>query len=116
MDTIPRSIDESSLIDGASHRKTFFYILFPLLKPVIAATVVFVFVFCWNEFYLDFVLTATSNARTIPVALFSFQSSYDIDWNLLCSASILALLPIVIIFLAMQKHFIAGLTHGAIKG
>jgi len=116
MDSIPRSIDESSLIDGASHRKTFFYILFPLLKPVIAATIVFVFVFCWNEFYLNFVLTATANARTIPVALFSFQSSYDINWNLLCAASILALLPIIIIFLTLQKQFIAGLTHGAIKG
>ena len=116
LDSVPQSIDESASIDGASYIRIFFNIILPLLSPIVAANIVFIFVFSWNEFYLNFVLTSSEQARTIPVALFSFQSNYDINWNQLSAASILALLPIVILFLNMQKQFISGLTHGALKG
>lgn len=115
-DSIPTSLDEAAMIDGANRIYVIFRIIFPLSLPGIAAASLFVFIQCWNEFYLALVLTSTLKSRTIPLGLFTFQASYDIQWNLLCAASVVAMLPIIILFVILQENFVSGLTKGAFKG
>ncbi len=115
-DSIPITLDEAAMIDGASRIYVIFRIIFPLSLPGIAAASLFVFIQCWNEFYLALVLTSTLKSRTIPLGLFTFQASYDIQWNLLCAASVVAMLPIIILFIILQENFVSGLTKGAFKG
>ena len=114
-DSIPASFDEAAMIDGANRLYVLFRILFPLSLPGIAAASLYVFIQCWNEFYLALVLTSTLKSRTIPLGLFSFQASYDIQWNLLCAASMVAMLPIIALFVVLQESFVSGLTRGAFK-
>ncbi len=116
IDSIPVSIDEAAMIDGANRLYVVFKMIFPLSLPGIAAASLFVFIQCWNEFNIALVLTSTLKSRTIPLGLFTFQASYDIQWNLLSAASIVAMLPIIILFIILQKNFVSGLTKGAFKG
>jgi ABC-type glycerol-3-phosphate transport system permease component len=116
LDSIPISIDEAAMIDGANRLYIIFRIIFPLCLPGIAAASLFVFIQCWNEFYLALVLTSTLKSRTIPLGLFTFQASYDIQWNLLSAASVVAMLPIILLFIILQESFVSGLTKGAFKG
>lgn len=115
-DTIPLSLDEAALIDGCSHLRLLFTVLVPVSLPGIAATAIFSFIACWNEFYLALVLSSSIRSSTMPIGLFMFQSSYDIKWNLLGAASIMAMLPVIIFFVAFQDQFVSGLTKGAVKG
>jgi ABC-type glycerol-3-phosphate transport system permease component len=114
-DSIPTSFDEAAMIDGANRLYVLFRILFPVSLPGIAAAGLYVFIQCWNEFYLALVLTSTLKSRTIPLGLFSFQASYDIQWNLLCAASMVAMLPVIVLFIVLQESFVSGLTKGAFK-
>ena len=116
IDSIPDSIDEAALIDGASRLRVLFWLIIPVSLPGIAAASLFTFIACWNEFYIALVLTSTMKSKTVPLGLFTFQASYDIQWNLLSAASIVALLPIIIFFIILQDKFISGLTRGAYKG
>jgi ABC-type glycerol-3-phosphate transport system permease component len=115
-DSIPKTLDEAAMIDGASRIYIIYRIIFPLSLPGIAAASLFVFIQCWNEFYIALVLTLTLKSRTLPLGLFAFQASYDIQWNLLCAASVVAMLPIIILFIILQESFVSGLTKGAFKG
>jgi len=116
IDTIPVSMDEAALIDGSGRIRIIFRLIIPVAMPGIAAASLFTFIACWNEFYIALVLTSTMKSKTIPLGLFNFQASYDIQWNLLCAASIVALLPIIVFFIILQDKFISGLTTGAYKG
>ncbi len=116
IDSIPDSMDEAALMDGANRFYLIFKIIVPVALPGIAAASLFTFIACWNEFYIALVLTSTMKSKTIPLGLFNFQASYDIQWNLLCAASVVAILPIMIFFIVLQDKFISGLTSGAYKG
>ena len=115
IDSIPISLDEAAMIDGANRLYVLFRIVLPLSLPGIAAAGLYVFTQCWNEFYLALVLTSTLKSRTIPLGLFTFQASYDIQWNLLCAASIVAMVPVILLFIILQDSFVSGLTRGAFK-
>ena len=109
-------MDEAALMDGAGRLHIIFRIIVPVALPGIAAASLFTFIACWNEFYMALVLTSTVRSKTVPLGLFTFQASYDIQWNLLCAASVVALVPIIVLFIVLQDKFISGLTSGAYKG
>jgi len=114
--SIPRELDEAAEIDGCGHWTIFSRIILPLAKPGLAALTIFTFMGIWGSFLWPLVVTNQPELRTLPLGLMAFRGQYGIEWNLLMAASLLMLVPTVIIFLFGQKYFISGLTVGAVKG
>lgn len=113
---IPKEIEESASVDGCNTLQTLIRILMPLLKPAIATTGIYAFVSSWNEFALANVLTRTDASRTVPISLSEFSSYFKVDWGDTMAAAAMITIPIVILFMLVQKHFVEGLTAGAVKG
>ena len=112
---IPQSIEEAALIDGCSRFECFWRVTLPLLVPGLAATMVIIFMFAWNEYLLASILTS-SDARTLPVIAASAIKAKAISWGLASAAGVLMSLPVVVLVLLMQKYLVRGLTLGAVKG
>jgi ABC-type glycerol-3-phosphate transport system permease component len=115
-ETVPRELDESALIDGCSRWSAFYRVILPLARPGLAAAALLAFVFVWNDFLIAFTLTVSHSRRVVAVGLYQYISQYGIEWGELMAAVILALLPVLAMFWALQRHFISGLTAGAMKG
>jgi multiple sugar transport system permease protein len=115
-DAVPRSILEAARLDGASRARTLWTIVLPLIAPGLGATAIFNLAAYWSEFGLALVLLDSQERFTMPLGLFSFQSAYETDWQLLAAASFIALVPVISAFVLLQRFFIAGLTAGAVKG
>ena len=113
---IPREIEEAAMVDGCSVLQTLWHIILPLLRPALAATGIYAFVSSWNEFALANVLTRSMASRTVPVALNEFSSFFKVDWGQTMAAAALITLPIILVFMLIQKQFVAGLASGAVKG
>ncbi len=113
--TIPVEIEEAALIDGCSRVQALRKILFPLSAPGIVATVIFVFIWSWNEFMIALTFTSSPHMRLLTVGLFRFIGRYEIEWNYLMAASLVATLPVLSLFLLIQRNLVKGLTAGAIK-
>jgi ABC-type maltose transport system permease subunit len=115
-DTIPKDIDESALVDGATHWQTFWYLVFPLIRPILAVVALLAFVGTFNEFILARIILTDRNNWTLMVGLFNFVSSnFTDDWGVFAAGSLLAATPIVIVYIALQKYIVGGLTQGAVK-
>jgi multiple sugar transport system permease protein len=112
---IPQSIEEAALIDGCSRFECFWRVTLPLLLPGLAATMVIIFMFAWNEYLLASILTS-SDAKTLPVIAASAIKPKAISWGLASAAGVLMSAPVVILVLLMQKYLVRGLTLGAVKG
>jgi len=112
---IPKELQESAVVDGASPTKVFFKIVLPLALPGIAATSLFVGLLAWNEFLIPVVLGGEST-KTLPVFISGFVSARELDWGPLAAASSLAIIPIALLTAFMQKRLVSGLTQGAVKG
>jgi len=116
IDQIPRELDEAALVDGASRFTILWRVIMPLSAQGMLAVAVFVIAFAWNEFLFAFIFTST-RAKTAPLFIAEMMGSLDsFDWGVLFAASTVQLMPIVAFVLLMQKHLVAGLTGGAIKG
>jgi multiple sugar transport system permease protein len=115
-DAVPVSIFEAARLDGATRVRTFWSIVLPIVTPGLGATAVFNLAAYWSEFCLALVLLDSQARYTMPLGLFSFQSGYDTDWHLLAAASFIALVPVIAVFVLLQRYFVAGLTAGAVKG
>ena len=115
-DAVPRSIFEAARLDGASRARTLWTIVLPIVAPGLGASAVFNLAAYWSEFCLALVLLDSQERFTMPLGLFSFQSAYETDWQLLAAASFIALVPVIAAFVFLQRFFIAGLTSGAVKG
>jgi multiple sugar transport system permease protein len=115
-DAVPRSILEAARLDGASRVRTLWTIVLPIVAPGLGATAIFNLAAYWSEFGLALVLLDSQERFTMPLGLFSFQSAYETDWQLLAAASFIALVPVITAFVLLQRFFIAGLTAGAVKG
>ncbi len=113
---IPQEIDESTRIDGCPSLTFFFKILLPLSKPVFATVIIFESLFSWNEFLFALTFLKSPPVLTIPIRLHVFFSEFTTEWGMLFAALSIAVVPILIIYLFMQKSFIKGLTEGAVKG
>lgn len=111
---IPIELEEAATVDGASPFRSFFQVVLPMVKPGMVATSILVVIFTWNELMFAITLTA-SHTRTLPMAIYNFVSYSQIDWGSLSSSGMLAILPVVIFALIIQKHLVSGLTFGAVK-
>lgn len=114
--TIPKELEEAAKIDGASTLGTFFRIVFPLLKPVTASILIIACVFIWNDYQFAIFFLQDKSMHTITVSLASYFGQNQNNLNLVAAAAILAMLPMTILFLFLQKYFIAGLSSGSVKG
>jgi multiple sugar transport system permease protein len=115
MQTIPDALLEAARLDGAGEWRILFQVVLPLMRPALAALGVLVFTFVWNDYFWALVLTQSEAVQPITVGLQSLNGYWVAAWNLLSMAAILAAMPPVLLFFAMQRHFIAGLSLGALK-
>lgn len=111
---VPKEIEEASLIDGCSYWKSFLRITLPLVLPGVAATAIIVFLLSWNELLFAVTLTGLQS-KTAPVALYNFVSYEEISWGPLSASAIVALVPVILFIILLQKQLIRGLTFGAIS-
>ena len=102
-------------VEGIPEIRIFWYIVVPLMRPAIAALSVLVFTFIWNEYFRATVLTTSASIQPVTVGLNSLNGQYVAQWHRVSAGSIIAAMPPVLMFFLMQKHFIAGLTMGAVK-
>lgn len=114
IDGIPRELDEAATVDGASTWTVIRHVVWPLAKPGLAVTLILTWVFAWNEFLLAATLTSF-NARTITTGLSEYVTTTGTEWGKMASIAIITLIPALVIFGAVQRHIVAGLTFGAVK-
>ncbi|WP_309665749.1 carbohydrate ABC transporter permease [Tabrizicola sp.] len=112
---LPFELIEAARVEGVAEWRIFWYIVLPLMRPAIAALSVLIFTFIWNDFFWATVLTSSPETQPITAGLSSLNGQWVAAWHLVSAGSILAALPPVAMFFLMQKHFIAGLTLGAVK-
>lgn len=112
---LPVSLEEAAKIDGANSFQILFKIVFPLSKPALAVVGINTFLGSWNTFLYPFLLTNTTEMRTLPVGIALYKGLHGVDWVHLMAGSTLAALPVIVVFLIFQKLIISGLTAGAIK-
>ena len=115
-DTIPRELEESALMDGASAATIFYRIVLPLAKPAVAVTALFSFMTAWNEFIQAATFMDKANMYTAPVGLRFFVGGFSQQWGYFAAGAIVTAIPIVVLFLFLQKYLVSGLTAGAVKG
>jgi ABC-type glycerol-3-phosphate transport system permease component len=113
---LPGTLEEAAAIDGATPLQAFFQIVVPLCRPGIVATAVFVLIVTWQEFLFALSLTSTKEMRTLPVGVNDYIGQYGIRYGELMANAVMISLPVVIAFFFLQRHFVAGLTQGAVKG
>lgn len=113
---IPASLEEAAMIDGCSRLSALLRVILPVMKPGISATFIFAFVQNWNELFLSIMFIDREEAKTIPVAMNSFITKFDIDWGSMSAATVLSIIPTVILFALCQRLIVQGLTDGAVKG
>lgn len=112
---LPKELEESAEVDGSGFLRTFFQIMLPLSKPIIATTAIMQFMFTWNGFLLPLVFTlGKPELRTLGVGMFQFVGEHTMDWTGMAAAASISLLPILIVFICLQKYFIEGVA-GAVK-
>ena len=111
-DRLPREIEEAAYVDGASRLRTIFVIVAPLARPGLVATLLLIFLESWSEFFYAMVLT---NSLTVPPLLASYQSLQTFTWNVLAAATVVSLIPPIILAVIFQRYIVSGLTQGAVK-
>jgi len=117
MQTIPKELDDSAKMDGASTLKTYIFVIFPLLKSVTATVVVLDIMWIWNDFLLPLLMVNNSpNTKTLVLAAYSFVGQFNTQWQYAMTAMVLAVLPSIIFFVILQKHVVEGVVAGAVKG
>lgn len=114
--TIPKELEEAAVIDGAGFHTTFWRIIFPLAKPAMATCGVLAFIGSWNEFQIAMILTSSTSKRTLPIALLYFKSQFASDYGAMFAATMVVIVPSILVFILMQKQVVSGLVAGAVKG
>ena len=112
---LPFPLIEAARVEGIAEWRIFWYVVLPLMKPALAALAVLIFTFIWNDYFWAVVLTQGPSAQPVTAGITEFNSQFRAAYHLMSAGSIVAALPPVLMFFIMQKHFIAGLTLGAVK-
>lgn len=113
---LPRDLEEAATMDGAGYFRTFWSVMFPMAKPVTATVAIFSFIGAWNAFLAPLVFTLNApDLRTLGVGIYAFFGENSVDWAGLAAASVIAVVPVIAVFLWLQKYFIEGLA-GSVKG
>ena len=115
-ESIPTEILEAARVDGAGELRTFFSVVFPMIKPGIGALAIFTFVNTWNDYFLQLVMLISEEKWTLPLAIANMQGEMSTDYGLIMAGAALASVPIIIVFIAFQKYFTQGIAMGAVKG
>lgn len=113
---LPRELEEAALIDGGTHLTIFFRILLPLSTPALATVAIFTFLGAWDEYVWALTTINDPLKRTLPIAIANFHGTHASDWGLVFAGSLIAIIPVLTVFVLLQKYFIKGLTAGAVKG
>lgn len=116
--SIPKDIEESAVIDGANIMQAFFYIMLPLIKPMTITIIILNGMWIWNDYLLPFLVLETSDFKTITLEIYYVKMTagqYVSPWETLFPSVLIAILPLIVIFLLFQKHFVKGVTAGAVK-
>lgn len=112
---IPRELDEAAALDGASRLQTLRTVTLPLVWPGIVTAIIFTFVACWNEFAASLVILSTDANQPLSVALTKFVGQYDSAWQYVFAISVVAILPVVVLFVLIERRLVGGLVAGAVK-
>lgn len=115
-DTIPHSLEEAAMIDGAGPVYAFYRIILPLALPAVAITALFSFMTAWSEYLVAVVLIQNTDLFTLPLGLKSYQSQMEASWGLYSASAILVSIPVVVLFMLVSRWLISGLTLGSVKG
>jgi len=116
-DSIPRDIDESAMVDGASHWQVFWMLIFPLVRPILAVVGILAFVGSFNEFILSSVMLRSTEQFTLMVGLYLFVTqTFAQSWGVFAAGAIIGAIPIALIYILLQDQIVSGLTQGAVKG
>ncbi|RLU99289.1 sugar ABC transporter permease [Streptomyces griseocarneus] len=113
---VPKELEESAMVDGCTRTQAFIRVIFPLLAPGIMATSLFGFITVWNEFPMVLILSKDPSAQTLPLWITSFRTTFGDDWGATMAASSLFALPVLVLFVILQRKAVGGLTSGAVKG
>jgi len=113
--SIPASLEEAATIDGCSKWRTFWKIVFPMLKPTTVTVIILDIIWIWNDFLLPSLALSSKDLRTIPLSTFYFFGQFTIEWNMAMSGLILTIIPVVIFYMFAQKYIIKGVAEGALK-
>ena len=116
METVPDELLEAARIDGCSELDIFWRIVLPLSKPVLATVALFTFMGAWNEFLWALIVMLDEAKYTLPVALANLSGQHNTDWGLLMAGSVIVILPVVVLFLALQRFYVRGITMSGLKG
>jgi raffinose/stachyose/melibiose transport system permease protein len=115
--SVPLELEEAATIDGCTKPETFFKIVFPILTPITVTVIILNSIWIWNDYLLPLLVLGSGNAvRTLPLAVAGFVGSFVKKWDLILTATLMTMLPIVIVFLVLQKHIIKGMVDGSVKG
>jgi multiple sugar transport system permease protein len=112
---IPRELEEAMVVDGAGPWKRYRKLILPLSRPALATVAIFSFLASWDEFVWALTVINDPNKRTLPIAISLFQGEHSTSWGLVFAASVIAVLPVIAIFVAFQRQFVSGLASGALK-
>jgi multiple sugar transport system permease protein len=112
---IPREIIDAAKMDGLSHLQIYYKIVLPMAKPVVTAVCILTFLFTWNDFMGPLIYLSDQIKGTLALGLMLFVGQYQTEWGQLMALSIIMILPVFLIFIAFQKHFISGLMFGGSK-
>ena len=116
-DSVPRDLDESAMIDGASHWRIFWQILFPLVRPILAVVGILTFIGTYNDYIIALTLLKNTQQQTLAVGLNLFLGEqFSQQWGVFAAGALLGALPVVVLYLLMQDYIVGGLTAGAVKG
>ena len=113
---LPKELEEAAKIDGCSLFGIFWRIILPLSKPALATITTLTFMGSWGNFMWPLIVTTSEEMKTLPIGLLSFQGMFGTDWTLLMAASVIVLLPVILVFVFNQRYFIEGIQMGAVKG
>ena len=114
--SIPYELEEAANIDGCSRAGTFFRIIFPLLSPISVTVMILNGLWIWNDYLLPLmILSIGKSVQTLPLAVMNFAGSYVKQWDLILTAALMAIIPVIIVYLFLQRYIIKGMTEGAIK-
>lgn len=117
IDTIPLEIDESALVEGATHWQTFRHIIFPMIRPIVITVAVLSFIATYGDFIIARILLRSSENLTVMVGLMLFRTDrFDQDFGMITAGAVLAAIPIILIYIPLQNYVIGGLTAGSVKG
>ncbi len=115
LEKVPKELDKAAMLEGANYFQIYKNIIFPLLKPVTASVVMIKMVSIYNDFYIPFLYMPGEDLKTVSTTIYKFIGPYQIEWNVICAAIILSIIPMIVFFLFLQKYIYNGITSGSIK-